>query len=355
MRILAAVVAGPGSAPELTEVDLPPLGIDDVRIRVAATGVCHTDIAWAAGEYGDQFPAVLGHETAGVVEEVGRHDSPYAVGDRVVVALTNHCGTCANCERGSPILCDLREDPVARLTGLDGTPIWAAYAVGGFAEAAVVRASSLVRIPGDVPFPVAAVVGCAVACGVGSVWNIAQVCPGSTVVVLGAGAVGAAVVLGCVLAGAERVVVVDPSGPRQQSALAIGATEAVDATDEVAERLSSEPFDYAFECVGKASAMETAVRLTRRGGTVTLMGAANREETFRLNALEFVSSQRRLLASLGGNVQPHVDFPRYFALYRSGRLNLDALVTATAPLDGIAHAFVANARATGLRTVVTMT
>ena len=134
----------------------------------------------------------------------------------------------------------------------------------------------------------------------------------------------------------------------------MGASEAVDATDEDAERLASKPFDYAFECVGKASAMETAVRLTRRGGTVTLMGAPNREEYFRLNALEFVSSQRRLLASLGGDVRPHVDFPRYFALYQTGRLNLDALVTATARLDDIAQVFAANVRPTGLRTVITM-
>lgn len=356
ITVMAAVVNAPGSAPIMEEVILTSPSTDEVLIRVVATGVCHTDIAWAAGEFGqgeDSFPVVLGHETSGIVEAVGRRDSPFSVGDRVVAALTHHCGVCSYCERGDVILCDHREDRILRMSRSNGAPLRQAYGVGGFAEMAIVRASSLVRIPADVPMTSAAVVGCAVACGIGAVWNIARLQPGSTVAVFGAGAVGTSVVMGAALAGAARIVVVDPIAERRDAALHFGANETLDFTDDLLQTLiASGGVDYAFESAGKPVAMQAAVRVTRRGGTVVLMGAAAADATFSLNALEFVASQRKLLACLGGGVRPHDDFVRYFSLYQSGTLDLDALVTTTTPLSGLTEAFARNQAGIGLRTVV---
>ncbi len=352
----AATVGSPGATPLVEDVLLADPRPGEVLVRVAATGVCHTDVALAAGEYTegvDQFPIVLGHETSGVVEAVARNDSAFSVGDRVVIALTHHCGVCSYCERGTPILCARREDSPWRLSRADGSRLHQAYGVGGFAEAVIVREASLVRVPDDVPLVSAAVVGCAVACGIGAVWNIAGVRPGSSVVVFGAGAVGMSVVMGSALAGAHRITVVDPDQGRRERAVRLGATEGIGFDDDVLQHLmEGDGFDYAFESVGKADAMECAVRSTRRGGTVTLMGAPQRDVTFTLNALEFVSSQRKLLACLGGNVRPHDDFERYFRLYSRGRLDIDALVTGTLPLTAIADAFESSRSRDGLRTVV---
>ncbi|HEY3925476.1 MAG TPA: alcohol dehydrogenase catalytic domain-containing protein [Acidothermaceae bacterium] len=356
MSVRAGVVTAAGSAPELTEIVLAAPAVDEVLIRVAATGICHTDISWAAGQFGrstEEFPIVLGHETSGVVEAVGRRDSPFKPGDRVVVALTHHCGVCRFCERGQPVLCDHRNDRSPRISTTSGEPVWQSYGVGGFAEKAIVRASSLVIVPDDVPLETAAVIGCAVATGVGAVWNVAEVEPGSTVLVFGAGAVGVSVISGAAMAGAARIVAVEPNAERRSAALALGATDAVDSTDEsLAALLESDRFDYAFESAGKIATIEAAVRHTRRGGTITLIGAAPRGTMFSLYALDFVENHQRLLGCLAGGIRPHDDFPKLFAMYRRGILKLDAMISATAPLSDIAGAFGRSQSAAGLRTVV---
>jgi S-(hydroxymethyl)glutathione dehydrogenase / alcohol dehydrogenase len=355
--VRAAVVTSAGSGPELGDVVLAPLADDEVLIRIAATGLCHTDVAWAAGDFGggdEQFPIVLGHESSGVVEAVGRPGGSVAVGDRVVVALTHHCGVCRYCERGEPVLCVHRDDNVRRITGLGGQIVWQSYGVGGFAEMAVVRASSLVQVPPDVPLATAAIVGCAVACGIGAVWNVAQVRPGSTVVVFGAGPVGMSVLMGAALAGAERVVAVEPNEARRALAMRFGATETRDFTpDALSDLRDAGDVDYTFESAGKTVAMQAAVETTRRGGTITLIGAAPRGASLGIDALAFVERHLRLLGCLGGAVRPHEDIGRYFALYRRGVLPLDELVTGVVPLAEIGEAFAASHGGTGLRTVVT--
>lgn len=355
-RVRAAIVSSPGSLPELGEVVLAPLADDEVLIRVVASGVCHTDIAWAAGQFGaadDQFPIVLGHETSGIVEAVGRRDAVVKVGDRVVVALTHHCGVCRYCERGQPALCDHRDDNVRRLARPTGEVVWQSYGVGGFAEMAVVRASSLVTVPPGVPMETAAIIGCAVACGIGAVWNVAEVRPGSSVVVFGAGPVGVSVVLGAAIAGAGRIVVVEPNALRHRAARQFGATECVDFTPDVLSDLKdSGPVDYAFESAGQLASMAAAVDVTSRGGTVTLIGAAPRGARLGLDALAFVERHLRLLGCLGGAVRPHDDIPAYLRLYQRGVLPLDDLVSQVTPLAEIAEAFASHG-GPGLRTVVT--
>lgn len=349
--INAAIVEGPGRDPEFQRVELAELAFDEVLVRVAATGVCHTDVAWAAGELYPTFPVVLGHETSGVVEEVGAGVTRVRPGDRVVLSLTHHCGHCRYCEAGHPMLCARRVEYPSRITR-DGDPVFQGFGTGAFADALVVREVSCVRVPDAVPFAVAALVGCAVATGLGAVNNIAEVVPGSTVVVLGAGGVGLCVAMGARLAGAERIAVVDPLPERRERALALGATEAYAPDEVVGAAVPADGFDYAFESVGKPAAMREAIRLTRRGGTVTLIGAPDEAAEVSFPALDFVVSQRRLLGCLTGDVRPNTDFDAYFRLYLAGRLPLDGLITGTLPMSSIAEGFAIARRGEGVRTML---
>ena len=349
--VLGAVVDAPGAAPVLQEIRLADLRDDEVLVRVAATGVCHTDLAWADGELYPGFPVVLGHETSGVVDSIGRSVTRVFPGDRVVLALTHHCGHCRYCEAGSPMLCARRSETPPRLSRA-GEPLHQGFGTGGFAEAVVVRDVSCVKVPDDVPLATAAVVGCAVATGVGAVFNIAKVTPGSTIVVLGAGGIGVCVVMGAAVAGAERIVVVDPNEERRTRALQLGATDAVPPDEDLLREMTTDGFDYAFESVGRSEPMEQAVRLTRRGGTVTLIGAPSEDVVIRLPALEFVVSQRRLLGCLTGDVKPVTDYDTYFRLYQRGLLDLDALVTSRLPLSEIQNGFARGRRGEGIRTMM---
>ena len=350
-QALAAVVSGPGRAPELRTIELAPLRHDEVRVRIVATGVCHTDVAWADGQFTGGFPVVLGHESAGVVAEVGAAVTTAAPGMRVVLALAHNCGHCRYCETGRPMLCRQRTKQPQRLT-LGGAPVVQGFGTGGFAEQAVVPAASVLPVPDDVPLAVAAVVGCATSTGLGSVFNLAEVEYGTTVAILGAGGIGLSVLLGCQVAGAARIVIIDPDPVRRERAMRLGATDAVPADEAAARSLEPAGFDYAFESAGQAEAMELAVRLARPGGTTVLMGVVPAGTTFRVDARAFVPSQSRILGCLTGNVRPHVDFDRYFRLLRRGQLDLGALVTSTVPLADIGEGFAACRAGRGIRTLV---
>jgi S-(hydroxymethyl)glutathione dehydrogenase / alcohol dehydrogenase len=349
----AAVVAGPGQAPQIRAAELLPLRHDEVRVRLVATGVCHTDVAWADGQFNDSFPVVLGHESAGVVEETGPAVTAVRPGDRVALALTHHCGHCRACETGHPMLCPQRTQQESHLT-LDGAPLVQGFGAGGFAEQAIVPQASVIGVPDDVPLAVAAVVGCATSTGLGAVFNLAGVEYGTTAVILGAGGIGLSVLLGCRVAGAERIVVVDPDPRRRERALGLGATDVAPPGEQAVRALEPAGFDYVFESAGRAEAMETAVRLARRGGTVTLMGVVPPGTTIRLDARAFVPSQVRLLGCLTGDVKPHVDFDRFFRLYRRGLLDLPALITSTVSLDDIAAGFARCRDGDGIRTLVSL-
>jgi S-(hydroxymethyl)glutathione dehydrogenase/alcohol dehydrogenase len=311
-------------------------------------------VVWASGDLFDGFPVVLGHESAGIVEAVGPAVTRVAPGDRVGLALAHHCGHCSYCESGRPMLFAQRAEDVPRMLR-DGVPLLQGFGTGGFSEGTVVREASVIKLPDDVPLDVAAVVGCATSTGLGAVFNIAEVEYGSTVAVLGAGGVGLNVVMGCVIAGAARIVVADPNVGRREQALTFGATDACDASDAALLGLEPGGFDYVFECAGLPESMSLGVRITARGGSVVMIGAPRPDAELRINALEFVPSQRKILGCLTGNVRPNVDFPRYFRLYSRGLLPLDRLITAHVPFDDITKAFAMNANAEGIRTVVSIT
>jgi S-(hydroxymethyl)glutathione dehydrogenase/alcohol dehydrogenase len=352
-RVWAAVVERPGSPPSVQQIDLVDPDAGEITIDVEVTGICHTDVGWAAGEIWDSFPVVLGHESAGVVAAVGAGVTRVTKGDRVALSLAHHCGRCFYCETGHPMLC--RERRAARPRFFhEGRPIVQGYGTGTFATATVVKESSAVKVPDDVPLEVAAIAGCAVSTGFGAVTNIAGVTPGAMVAVFGCGAIGLSAIMGCKISGAALIVAVDPVASRREAAQRFGATETVPPVETDLQRLAPEGFDFVFECAGRTDAMEMAIRVTRRGGDVVLIGAAPRDATINVKALDFVVSQRHIHGCATGDIKPNVDFDRYFRLYREGLLDLDGLISSKVGLDGIEDGFRRHAHGEGIRTLVTM-
>jgi len=351
--VRAAVVERGASSPHLVEITVDGVRHDEILVRILACGVCHTDVAWANGELFPIFPVVLGHEISGVVEEVGASVSRVRIGDRVALGLSHHCGHCFFCESGRPMLCAQRTRQRARFF-LQGTAIEQGYGVGGFSEATVVPETSAIPIPAGIPFEVAAIIGCATVTGLGAVLNTAAVPAGATVAILGAGGVGLNLIMGCHLVGAESIVVADPDPGRRNLATQFGATATTEPVEELLRESHPTGFEFVFESAGQVEAMELAIRITMRGGTTVLIGAPPPGAQMRIDALNIVNSQQRILGCLTGGVRPSIDFDRYFRLYQRGLLDLDRLVTAQLPLERVAEAFERTRRHEGIRTVVRM-
>jgi S-(hydroxymethyl)glutathione dehydrogenase / alcohol dehydrogenase len=295
---------------------------------------------------------VLGHEGAGVVESVG--DGVGLVpGTRVVLSWLPSCGRCEECLRDLPHLCTVTWDAMAPGGLLDGTsrlsrdgdPVYHYSFLSTFAERAVVPAQCCIPIADDVPFDVAALVGCAITTGTGSVWRTAGVRPGDRVAVVGCGGVGLSAVLGAVVAGADPIVAVDVADEKLEAALSLGATDAVawaGGPEETAERVwaaSGGGVDYAIEATGRTDAARAAFLATRARGAAVLIGIPAGDAELSLPALSIPRMERRVLGSVYGSARPERDFPALLALYRRGRLPLDRLVGARLPLDAIGDAF----------------
>ncbi len=353
-RVRAAVIDKPGANPEVQEIELADVAHDEVLVRIQSTGVCHTDVAWRDGFlFPDDFPVVVGHESAGTVEAIGSSVTRVQKGDRVVLTLALHCGHCRYCESGRPMLCPERTN-IRPHYFRGGEQLIQGFSTGGFAEATIVRESSPIKIPDGVPLDVAAISGCAVATGLGAAWNLAEIRPGTTVCCFGCGGIGLSIIMGAKIAGAERIVAVDPSPVRQKTALKLGATDAVAPDEEKLLSLETDGYDYVFEAVGRTEVMEMAVRITGVGGTVVIIGATGPTESFKIDSLDWVVKQRKMLGCLTGSVRPNIDFDRYFRLYARGLLDLDSLVTSRLPLDEIVQAFDRSDSGDGIRTIVTM-
>jgi S-(hydroxymethyl)glutathione dehydrogenase/alcohol dehydrogenase len=352
IRRRAAVVGAGGLAPEIVDVEMSDLDADEVLVRIAMAGVCHTDLTWARGMMGG-FPVVLGHECAGTVEAVGSGVQHLGTGDRVVVASTSHCGHCAACERGQPVFCERRWDGRARYS-IDGKPVIQAFNIGAYAEATIVRDRALVKLPEYVPFEVGAVAGCAAVTGIGAVLNVARVEEGASVAVFGCGGIGGCVVLGAVAAGADRIVAIDPNPERQRKALELGATDVAGPDAEALKSLVPGGFDYAFEAVGRVDAMQMAVQVIRPAGTAVLIGVVEPGNSLVLDPNDVAVNQKHIVGCQMGDFRPAIDFDRYFRLFRRGKLNLDALVSAIIPLSEAATAFGMAERGEGLRTLLSM-
>jgi len=330
---------------------LDPPGPDEVLVKVDAAGLCHSDLSVINGDRPRPVPMALGHEAAGTVLEVGRDVHDLKPGDKVVMVFVPSCGHCPPCAEGRPALCE--PGVAANVSGtllsgerrlhMGGAPVNHHLGVSAFATHAVVSRRSLVKVDPEVPAEVAALFGCAVLTGVGAVVNTAALKPGTTAAVIGLGGVGLAALLGALMAGAERVVAIDLLEGKRRQALALGATDAFDATDaDCAEQVRAATrggVDYAFEMAGSAKALDLAYKITRRGGTTVTAGLAHPTATMPLSPTSLVAEERTLKGSYVGSCVPTRDIPRYMAMMRRGRLPVDRLLSGTLPLSDINAGF----------------
>ena len=360
----AAVLYQPGEPLRVEDVELGTPRAGEVRVRVAAAGVCHSDYHYMRGDLAGNLPVVLGHEGAGVVEEVGPGVTSVRPGDHVVLLWRTSCGRCEYCSRGRPALC--REGSAVRNSGRmpdgtsrlsrDGVEIRHFLGVSCFAEQTVCQEQSVLKMPEDVPLPIGAVAGCAVMTGVGAVVNTAGVEPGSTVLVVGAGGVGLCAIMGAVLAGAARIIAADLNPGRLELATSFGATDVVDASHEdvvqAVKELTGGGVDYSFEVIGLPATVVQAVGALRQGGTAVAIGLAPVGSPAPVDLNDLVRSEKTLKGSIYGSTRPQADFPRLFELYRRGRLPLDRLVTKEWPLHQINEAYEGLIAGTEARSVL---
>lgn len=335
----------------IVEVDLAPPGRGEVLVKIAAAGLCHSDLSVINGDRPRPMPMALGHEAAGIVEALGEGVTDLQRGDHVVVVFVPSCGHCAPCAEGRPALCE----PGAGANGAgtllsgarrltrDGAPLNHHLGCSVFADYATVSRQSLVRIDPEVPLVDAALFGCAVLTGVGAVVNTAQVRLGASVAVIGLGGVGLAAVIGAVAAGARQIIAVDLAHDKLEMARSLGATHSVNAGNaDVLEQirdLSAGGVEFAFEFAGSVRALELAYRVTRRGGTTVTGGLPPSAALLSLPAVSLVAEERTLKGSYIGTCVPSRDIPRFIALYRQGRLPVDRLLTGRLTLDNINHGF----------------
>ncbi|MFI0090925.1 Zn-dependent alcohol dehydrogenase [Streptomyces bobili] len=311
-------------------------GPGEVLVAVSAAGLCHSDLSVIDGTIPFPAPVVLGHEGAGVVEEVGAGVTHVAAGDHVALSTLANCGTCAECDRGRPTMCRQAIGRPGRPFSRSGRPVYQFASNSAFAERTVVKAVQAVRIPKDIPLPSAALIGCGVLTGVGAVLNRARVDRGDSVVVIGTGGIGLNVLQGARIAGALRIVAVDANPAKEEVARRFGATDFLTSAEGVRELLPTGA-DHVFECVGRVELIRQAVDLLDRHGQAVLLGVppATAEASFRVSSLFLDKS---ILGCRYGASRPQRDIALYAELYRTGRLLLDELVTRTYPVEDFAKA-----------------
>ncbi len=359
MKIRAAVlnamgVQGPYAQTKpltIEEIDLAGPGYGEVLVKIAAAGLCHSDLSVINGDRPRPTPMALGHEASGVVAEIGPGVTDLQKGDHVVMVFVPSCGHCMPCSEGRPALCE--PGAVANVAGTllsgerrlsrNGTPVQHHLGVSAFAEYATVSRRSLIKIDPELPLDEAALFGCAVLTGVGAVINTAKVTAGSTTAVLGLGGVGLASLLGAAAAGASRIVAIDLSEDKLKLARELGATDTFNAgSPDVVDAIKAATgggVEFAFEMAGSVRALETAYKITKRGGTTVTAGLPPPTHTFPIPAVNLVAEERTLKGSYIGTCVPVRDIPRYIALYRKGILPVNKLMSGKLKLEDINHGF----------------
>jgi S-(hydroxymethyl)glutathione dehydrogenase / alcohol dehydrogenase len=357
--VRAAVLPAVGAPLEITEIELPEPGPGQVRVRIAAAGVCHSDLSLSNGTLRQPVPAVLGHEGAGTVIAVGEGVTGIAPGDRVVLNWAPACGDCHFCGLSEPWLCAnaaaATTVPYARRTG-DGAELYPGLGTAVFAEETVVAAGAVLPLPAGVPLADAALLGCAVLTGYGAVHHATALRPGESVAVFGVGGVGLAVLQAARIAGAGRIIAVDVSPAKEELARAAGATDFVLSAGNTARAIrdltGGHGTDTAIECVGRSETIRTAWSATRRGGRTTVVGVGGAADQVSFNALELFYFGRTLTGCVYGNSDPATDLPVLADHVRAGRLDLASMVTARVGLADIPAAFDAMLNGRGGRTLV---
>ncbi|MBM7366566.1 alcohol dehydrogenase catalytic domain-containing protein [Gordonia hydrophobica] len=360
--VKAALLREQGGPLELCEIELPAPGPRQVRIRISAAGVCHSDLSLANGTLTQPVPAVLGHEGAGVVVEIGSEVTRVAVGDKVVLNWSPACGECWFCDRDEPYLCEgsvaseASAQPYATLA--DGTPVYAGLGTGAFAEETVVDERAAVKVPDQTDLSDVAVMGCAVLTGAGAVFHTADVQPGQSVVIIGLGGIGLSVAQAARVAGAHPIIGVDMSEEKGKVAAEHGVTDFVpsgpDAARAIRKLTGGRGADHAFDCVGGAVTTRSAWSSTRRGGVVTVVGVGSKDSKVEFSALELYWFGRTLHGCIYGRSNPDVDVPHLLELAAQGEMDIAALRTAITDLAGIDKAFDDMREGRGIRTVVSL-
>ncbi|GGS37101.1 alcohol dehydrogenase catalytic domain-containing protein [Actinokineospora fastidiosa] len=354
--VRAAVLAEQGTQLEVTDIVVGEPGPGRVKVRVAAAGVCHSDLSLANGTLRQPVPAVLGHEGAGTVVAVGKGVTSVAPGDHVLLNWSPPCRECWFCEIGEPHLCERADwSDTSHATLPDGAELYPGLGAGAFAEETIVPEGGAIKIPSDIPLAEAAVLGCAVLTGAGAVFNTARVRPGQSVAVVGLGGVGLSVLQAARIAGAGPIVALDVQD-KAELAMAHGATDFVRSDEKAGKAVRAltggRGADVVIECVGHPAAIRTAWSASRRGGHVVVVGVGSAKAKVEFSALELYWFGRTLSGCVYGEIDPDVDVPRVLDWVRTGQLDASSLITARTDLSGIENAFAEMRAGRGGRTLV---
>jgi S-(hydroxymethyl)glutathione dehydrogenase/alcohol dehydrogenase len=362
-QVKAAILNEYQTPLSIEDVQIDPPKAGEVKVRVSATGVCHSDYHVMKGEWKFGLPVLLGHEASGIVEEVGPGVDGIKPGDRAVLSFRPWCGRCRLCIVGKSVLCEghtgdrfKMHDGTSRVHR-NGEDIGVLGRMGSFAEYVVIPAEQVVPIEQEIDMESLALIGCAVTTGVGAVLNTAKVEPGSTVAVIGCGGVGLNVVQGAAVAGASKIIAVDLLDNKLDYAASFGATHLVngsngDAVEQVRE-IAGGGVDYAFEVIGNYRTVEQAIKMIRQAGTAVIVGMAPQNQTAGFDPLLFVQKEARLLGSWYGSVRPRLDFHRFVEMTLAGRLKVKEMITRRYSLDQINEAYDSLGRGEVARSVVT--
>ncbi|GAB3203997.1 S-(hydroxymethyl)mycothiol dehydrogenase [Nocardia tengchongensis] len=357
-QIVRGVVARSKNAPvEVTEIVIPDPGPGEAVVRVQACGVCHTDLHYREGGINDEFPFLLGHEAAGIVESVGEGVTDVEPGDFVILNWRAVCGSCRACRKGKPQYCFDTFNAAQPMTLTDGTPLTPALGIGAFAEKTLVHAGQCTKVDPSVSPAAAGLLGCGVMAGLGAAINTGGVSRGDSVAVIGCGGVGNAAIAGAKLAGATTIVAVDLDERKLEWATGFGATHTVnaakeDAVERVQELTDGFGADVVIDAVGRPETWKQAFYARDLAGTVVLVGVPTPDMTLEMPLIDFFSRGGSLKSSWYGDCLPSRDFPYLIELYKQGRLDLDGFVSETIALDEVEAAFTKMHHGDVLRSVV---
>ncbi len=356
-QVNAVISSSKGAAVTVETIQVPDPGPGEARIRVQACGVCHTDLHYREGSITNDYPILLGHEAAGVVEKIGTGVDNVAPGDYVILAWRAPCGTCRSCLRGRPWYCFASQNASQPMTLQDGSPLTNALGIGAFAELTLVHASQAVKVNPKARPEAAGLVGCGIMAGLGAAMNTGGVSRGDSVAVFGCGGVGDAAIAGARMAGAHTIIGVDIDGRKLDQAKAFGATHTINASngdpvEAIRALTGGNGVNVAIDAVGIPQTYQQAFYARDLAGTVVLVGVPSPEMKIELPMLDVFGRGGALKSSWYGDCLPTRDFPEIIELYLQGRLDLDGFVSETIPLSGVEDAFSKMQRGEVLRSVV---
>ncbi|MEH3142255.1 MAG: S-(hydroxymethyl)mycothiol dehydrogenase [Mycobacterium kyogaense] len=358
-QVRGVIARAQGAPVEVTDIMIPDPGPGEVIVRVQACGVCHTDLTYREGGINDEFPFLLGHEAAGIVDEIGPGVDSVAVGDFVVLNWRAVCGQCRACKRGRPQYCFDTFNATQKMTLVDGTELTPALGIGAFADKTLVHAGQCTKVDADADPAVVGLLGCGVMAGLGAAVNTGNVSRGDAVAVIGCGGVGDAAIMGARLAGAGTIIAIDRDARKLEWARELGATHTVDATavdtvTAVQDLTGGFGADVVIDAVGRPETWKQAFYARDLAGTVVLVGVPTPDMTLDMPLIDFFSRGGSLKSSWYGDCLPERDFPTLVDLYQQGRLPLDRFVSERIKLDEVEDAFHTMHQGEVLRSVVVL-